>query len=248
MSQQDLINKIRNLREKAANEASTEAEAIQAAEMAARLMAKHEVSETELAEAARDGLVTAEAYEDGRKSICPAVEAALDGISAFTQTGVYISSTKRKRERVWTRSAMIVGLPADREMAIYLMLLIEGAAGRAWKDHHKQYRAHFSFLSSGQLSKARESFKLGFGIKITQRLIDLARKRKDEQASTGTDLVVHKEAMIADAMPDHLEPAKETDIEKLDLGAAQAGMAAGRDLNLSRPLQSADPEQMDMIP
>lgn len=186
MSQQDLINKIRNLRDKAANEASTEAEAIQAAEMAARLMAKHEISEVELQEAKDEGLVSQEAYEDGAKALCPAVNAALYGIFSFTQTDGFIRNSKRKGDSAWRKTAMFVGLPADREMAIYLAVLVQGASARSWKAFYKQHKAQFGYHSPSELAKARNSYKTGFGIAVGERLEELAAQRKEQQAQAST--------------------------------------------------------------
>lgn len=222
-----LIERIRAMQAKAENEASTEAEAIQAAAMAARLMSKHEVTDEELSliEGGGDG-IQMQRVNHGTKKMHFALKYAAHGIEALTETRGYVGTNWIDEQRlVWT------GLDSDVEMAVYLSLLIKGAADRAWRDHAKG-----RFFRNRTLS--RKSFLIGFGRRITERLIELSQERKAARSSTGTALVLRKDALIENYLADQdidiseTRPRKTMIDENYDHGAS-----AANDLNLSRPLE-----------
>lgn len=221
-----LIERIRAMQAKAENEASTEAEAIQAAAMAARLMAKHEVTDEELSliEGGGDG-IQMQRVNHGTKKMHFALKYAAHGIEALTETRGYVGTNWIDEQRlVWT------GLDSDVEMAVYLSLLIKGASDRAWRDHAKG-----RFFRNRTLS--RKSFLVGFGSRITERLIDLSQERKAARLSTGTALVLRKDALIDNYLADQGIDISETRPRKTMIDENyNHGSNAANDLNLSRPL------------
>lgn len=222
-----LIERIRTMRAKAENEASTEAEAIQAAAMAARLMSKHEITDEELSLIEGGGAgIQMRRVNHGTKKMHLALKHAAHGIEVLTETRGYVGTNLLDEQRlVWT------GLDSDVEMAAYLSILIKGAADRAWRDHSKGRQF-------GSRTRSRKSFLIGFGQRATQRMIDLSQHRKAARSSTGTALVLRKDALIESYLADQgidigeARPRKVTIDENYYRGANAAD-----DLSLSRPLR-----------
>jgi hypothetical protein len=236
MSQKDLIRKIRALREKAANAASSEAETLAAAEAAAKLIAKHEITESELSEANDEGDVKAAPFEGARKTVCPSLNAAIGGICEFCQVDAYFSFVHRGS------TLMIVGLEADRLMAMYLAELIQASAQRAWRalllqNNVQPKRAPVS---------ARNDFKTAFGLGVGEKLRTLAKERLSQQATTGTDLVVLKSEIIKSAMPTNLaDPRPLREIKPN--GLTRAGFRSGSDLSVDRPITAKEMQEIGVL-
>lgn len=241
MSQKDLIEKIRNLRAKAESEASTEAEVAQAAMMAGRLMAKHGITEAEIAEAERtgDGIDKAR-FEKRTRGIDPALDICLRTIGDFTDCRILFTFPKGQSHN---KDIHVVGFEADREMAFYLIELIIGASKRAWANAWAQGE---KFKNR---SAAMKSFKRGFGVNIAMRLREMIKERQ-AQKGTGTALVVRKTALVDRRIMEnegHIETARSnTKRMKIDQAALAAGFAAAADLNLGRPLEG-DQEEREAI-
>ncbi|MCG7492431.1 DUF2786 domain-containing protein [Thalassobius sp. Cn5-15] len=228
-----LLERIRAMQAKAESEAASENEAMQAAAMAAKLMAKHEVTEQELdlIEGGAAG-VTMERLKASTKTVHMAVRWAASGIEDMTETTGFFSKSKTLgREQL-----VFTGIETDAEMAIYLALMIRGAADRAWKSHaHGQ---HFR-----NRNKSRKSFMIGFGVRISERLRVLGRERRASRApSGGTDLVIRKQDLIerhlSDIGLDITEPRKARRIEVDE--NYHHGRQAGDHINLSRPIEEGE--------
>lgn len=224
----ELLDRIRAMQAKAENEAATENEAMQAAAMAAKLMAKHEVTEEELALIAggAEGIVM-QRLNHGTKQMHHALKYAAHGIETLTETRGYVGTSFFGDQRL-----VFTGLDSDVEMALYLSMLIKGAADRAWRSHAKG--RYFS-----NRNRSRKSFLIGFGWRVKERLIELAEERKAARSSGSTALVVRKDALIDDYLA-----AQDVDIEPqrtrktvIDDNYNQ-GAAAGDDVNLSRPIEN----------
>lgn len=236
-----LVERIRAMQAKAENEASTEAEAIQAAAMAARLMSKHEVTDEELSiiEASGDG-IQMQRVNHGTKKMHFALKYAAHGIEILTETKGYVGTNWVDEQRL-----VFTGLDSDVEMAVYLSLVIKGAADRAWKAHAK--RRTFS-----NRARSRKSFLIGFGWRIKERLIELSQERKEARSASGTALVVRKDALIEAHLAEQevniqSSRSRPTTID----GNYDHGANAANDVNLSRPLGDdgvAEPMQLEASP
>ncbi len=116
---QTLIERIRAMQAKAENEASTEAEAMQAAAMAARLMSKHEVTDEELSiiEAGGHG-VQMQRVNHGTKRMHFAAQICRARYrSAYRKQGICRDKLVRR-----TTAWCLQGLDRDLQMANYLSL------------------------------------------------------------------------------------------------------------------------------
>ena len=222
-----LVERIRAMQAKAENEASTEAEAIQAATMAARLMSKHEVTDEELSliEGGGDG-IQMQRVNHGTKRMHFSLEYAAHGIEILTETRGYIGTNWLDEQRL-----VFTGLDSDVEMAVYLSLLIKGAADRAWKAHAK--RRYFE-----NRNLARKSFLIGFGCRVAERLLEMAAERKAARPSGTTALVVRKDALIDNHLANRGVEIVEARTRKKSIdGNYHHGANAANDVNLSRPLE-----------
>jgi len=238
---QTLIERIRAMQAKAENEASTEAEAMQAAAMAARLMSKHEVTDEELSiiEAGGHG-VQMQRVNHGTKRMHFALKYAAHGIEVLTETRGYVGTNWSDEQRL-----VFTGLDSDVEMAIYLSLVIKGAADRAWK-------AHAAGRTFSNRTRSRKSFLIGFGWRIKERLIELAQERKEARTTSGTALVVRKDALIEAHLAEQEVNIKSSIGRKTTIdGNYDHGASAANDLNLSRPLgedRTAEPMRLEGSP
>lgn len=175
-----LAAKIRALRVKAEDSASTEAEAMQAVSMIAKLLIKVDMSEGELM--AQTGPTSDNNAVSGGYEYHDALVSAWFGIQALTETKLY-----KDRDNY----LMAVGAEHDVEFALYPTALIVSSAERSWGNVSK---------ALGSARKSRKSYMSGFSKRLKERLLELAEERRKAKTSTGTALVVSKESAISDFM------------------------------------------------
>jgi hypothetical protein len=227
----EVIERIMALRRRASNEASSVAEAEAAARIAARIIAEHGVTEAELRERGTAGIEEG-IHNRHRAKPHPALKQCSFQIGEFTECVSIICRGMNK----W------VGQPEDVCFALYLCELIQGASERAWAAHRKKLRV--------VLPTDRTDFMTGFGYTCGQRLVAMARERREAQsAGTGTGLVVVKlalaESYLAERYPNLKEqpaPRKTKSKKKRSATTLWAGMHAGEKVALTRPLEQDDTE------
>lgn len=227
MTREEAIARIKALRARASDEASSEAEASAAAARAAKIIAQFEVTEAELIERGTAGVTEAE-HNAGRRYPHPTLEIAVCSIGRFTEC-----------HPMWRRGANVwAGQPEDVEFAIYLCEMIQSAAERAYRRHWKArgYRAPSAHY--------RKSFLIGFGLSLVDTLDDMvfARRMERENQGNGTDLVIVKDALINSYMAEAYPNIRERAIRKRkepNMRAYTAGHQAGRNVNLNRPIGEA---------
>lgn len=224
---EEILKKIRALRARAANEASSEAEVEAAASRAAKLIQQHEVSESELIERGTSGIVEGD-HNSERRSRHPALETACSGIALVTHCHLLVGAYY-KGQLTW------VGQPEDVEFAIYLSELVQGASERAYREYRKG-------RTRTPTRHQRESFLGGFGLGVRNRLLTIERNRQAAKAAespTGTGLTVIKDQIIAsylqEAYPE-IPQEKRRKGKEADPFAAIMGMKAAAHLNVSAPL------------
>lgn len=227
MTREEAIARIKALRARASDEASSEAEASAAAVRAAKIIAQFEVTEAELIERGTAGVTEAE-HNAGRRYPHPTLEIAACSIGRFTEC-----------HPLWHRGANVwVGQPEDVEFALYLCEMIQNAAERSYQCHWKSrwYQAPNAHY--------RKSYLTGFGLSIVSTLERMVTARCKERTAQGgrTDLVVVKAALIGNYMAETYPDIKERDTRKRkepNLIAYVAGCQAGHHVNLNRPIGEA---------
>lgn len=227
-NRQDIIDRIRAMRAKAEDAAATEAEAMAAAEMAAKLLIKYDIKPEELAEIGKAEGVE-QAFRQGKVGH-PVAEAVAVAVSELTETKVY-------RDRAEIK---FIGLEEDVLMAVYLIEMLVGAAKRAWVGYSEDnYKEAVPFK---QLMHFRESFFVGFSARVSMRLNELRKFREEQRAQAqstghGTALVIVKQDIIRRKMEEMglvLGKARRKN-KTYDSATFMQGAAAGETVNLNRP-------------
>lgn len=224
-----LLDKVRALRAKAGDAASSKAEVLASLAMLAKLVAKYDIDETELATKTKHDILSGE-YQTGQKRLHTALLCCGRSIEYFTETKMWkVGSTGQIK---------FAGLPSDVEMALYLVELVQCGADRAYVDFYRKFKdthRHADLRGAG----VRTGFMMGFGTTVAARL----RALKDEyrkRPATGTSLVLVKTDLIRGYLNDEgisIHP-KSYSRNGSSLSKA-AGVKAGQKLNLSRPLGGA---------
>lgn len=182
-SRDTILERIANLRERASNDAATEAESNAALAMAAKLMNSYRVTEAEMAIAETEGRITVEvihktaegSYKVGRNR--HKIITAMCGIERLTNTRMVMKGYNAEVE--------ITGDRPDVEMANYLFVLIREALDRQYDEYKRTTPA----LGRG----AKASFQTAMGHRISSRLYDMARAEAKERQEAADAAHRHKE-------------------------------------------------------
>lgn len=221
-----ILARIRALRAKAANSASSEAEAQAAASRAAKLMVEYDLAESELgSDQERDGVEYATASHD--KTLHPVHQGVAAAIAKLTET------------HCWSENGNLrfAGMPADLEMAVYLSEMLRGAAERGWMTSYMDQ----PMKGRMEVGRFRAGFYVGFASRVSERIFDLARERETARTTaTGTDLMVIKRSLIMRKLrEDGLSFRKGRNRSRAGSDAGQmAGAAAGAKVGLGRPVST----------
>ncbi len=223
-----IIEKIRALRAKAEDHAATEAEAMTAAEMAARLLVKHDIKPEELAEVAKsEGTISG--FRQGL-ILHPVADYTAIAIARFTETKAYNSKGEIK----------YIGLEEDVLMAVYLTEMLVGAGKRGWVAYaDEQITTPLPFK---QMESRRFAYFMGFSTRVSDRLNELkayrdAARKEAQGTSNATALVVVKDAIIKKVIEEQgLSFSKRRDKSVyMDPATWRAGHMQGDNVNLGRP-------------
>lgn len=224
-----IIKKIKALRAKAQNAASTQAEVEAAAAAAAKLMIKHDVDESQLSEAQKqsgavEGGINTTFYRD----IDEVVNWIFRGVEKLTETKGYRDVTDNNTYK-------FIGMEHDVEMALYLMEMITQSAKRCWNSFVQERYEQGKTTSRG----LRPSFYQGFGRAIREKLDELTEERLSARSqAVGTALVVRKQDMIKTKMNEmglSLRKSRARRGGYVDPGAHSAGARKASTVNLNRP-------------
>lgn len=213
---EEIADKIRALRAKASNVASTEAEAAQAAAMIAKLLSRYDMTEDDVRDYDDDKAGAVQGATD--EKMHPVLGACWSGICKLTETEAY----KNLRGRL-----CFVGMEHDVEMALYLGEIITSAADRALKAGFPKATAH-----------QKASFYAGFGAALKEKLVELAGQRQAAKTATGTAIVVRKDQLVRSFLSEaglKLGKGKGRST-RADAAFYQAGRTVGGAMNLNRPL------------
>jgi hypothetical protein len=179
-----ILKKIRALRARAADSASTEAEAAMAARLAAKLLEDHNITLTDV-EVKAEG-VGKQTWDSGLRDrpseiyACKGIE-ALCGVKTWRTDGV----------------VHILGAPADVETALYFMDLVRGAMRRCWASFQRSDDFGLIQARTGKTTQSiGHGFRIGVAGRLGERMTEMANEAKRARASTGTALVVVKDQLI----------------------------------------------------
>lgn len=222
-----IIEKIKALRAKADDRAGTEAEAMAAAEMAARLLALHEVKPEELREL-QESVGAHDKYDQG-KVLHPVAGWLATSIANLTETTAYRADNEIN----------YVGTEPDVMMAVYLTEMMVATAKRGWLNLAED---EYEGLPFKQIQHKRVSYFQGFAKSVDAKLRALAAAqamRRTEAQGTGhsTALVVAKGDIIKrklDEMGIVLHKSRKKAIYA-DREAFGRGEAHGQTVNVNRP-------------
>jgi hypothetical protein len=221
-----IIKRIRAMRAKASNDASSEAEAEAAAGRAAKLMAEYDLAESDLgSDQERDEVAYATA--SGGKTLHPVDRGTAMAIAKLTETEVWQSDGRLN----------FAGMPMDLEMAIYLVEMLRSAAERGWMGGY----ADQPMTGRMAVGDFRDGFYLAFASHVSQRIMDLAREREAARAtSTGTDLMITKRGLITTKLKeDGLRlKTRKTKQRSGSHAGRDAGQAAAGKVGFGRPITS----------
>lgn len=224
---EDAIARVKALRAKASDAAATESEASAAAMMAAKLLSKYDIDESELVDVKNTGAT--EGAANNTKVLPEVLHWCWHGIQQLTETKCYI----------WKKSQMrFIGTPYDVEMALYLSEMLVGASKRMWIEYATDKHLPFS-----KMMAMRNGFMHGFGERINQRLLELAKERQNERAakvSHSHELVVVKSDLIKEWQEQNglrLVKGRVHNPGRTDLNSHLSGFAAGDRVNLNRPVE-----------
>ena len=218
------VNIIRKLLSKTVENGCTEAEAMTAAQKAGELMDKYGVqqSETEIkAEKCVTGNHGAHRAKPHPSQYCAKT------IADFCNCVVW--------HRRGSGEINFFGLPADVEVATYLLRIIEGAMDRSYLTYRKATHERTGM-------RLRNTFMMGFVDRVNARLRDLLKARHTETLVTtsGTSLMVVKNAVVAEQWAvDGFKLAKAKSVRVAmanSTAAREAGMAAGDKVHLGTAL------------
>lgn len=216
-----IAEKVRALRAKAADVASTEAEAMQAAAMVAKLLARYDLSEQDVAD--YDPGKAAAVQGELADAMSVVLSCSWSGITALTETSAYLGANRR---------LCFIGMEPDVEMALYLSEVIEGACARAIKAGFK-----------GANAKQRKSFQMGFGSSVKAKLMQLAEERKAAKTATGTAIVIRKGDLVKAFEAEaglNLGRGRRSRASWVDARYYEAGRTVGKSLNVGRPLSGGN--------
>jgi Protein of unknown function (DUF2786) len=233
----DLIARIRKILARTEEAGCTTAEAEAAYGLAASLMAKHNLDMEEIEQAAGldgEGWTEAEGIEAGRWSSVFDMAASVCCNFFFVQpfrTGRVNSDGKYREVQ------MFFGSPTNVETARFIFVSLLGAIDRIWKDHYRR----------GLYARTdRRAFALGvvegYSMKLAAERAAMVQERDEVAGQPGTALALQTIRDKTVAALDAAYPDMETDNRRTRIDGSHeahaAGHEAGRNLNLSRPLDS----------
>lgn len=235
MADDSIIAKIRALRAKASNAASTEAEVEAAAAAITKLMMKYDVEESDLVERTDAQAVHAKTGEFVNDMDFMVFE-CLYGIQTLTETKSYRSKTHKGARFGF------IGHEPDVEMALYLQEMLVITARREWC----RYVAGMIENGEKRPKSGRRDFYVAFARRICIRMMQLAEERQSARSGS-TALVVAKSAIIRERMQEDglvLRKSRAKGHMPRDRGAIAAASSAADRVNLNRPFSGTTKQQI----
>jgi hypothetical protein len=222
-----LLERIRNISARTTDNGCTEAEALAAAEMLAKLLSEHGLSMTDVEigeEKCQIGYLNT-----GRKTLHE-VRWCGTAVAEFTDCKVWSARQEG------SKTIAFFGLPGDVETAIYLMRVIKSSMDI----EAPRYLARAKELGELTGRRASHAFLMGMARRVSQRLREIKSHERQASQSTGRDLVVIKSAVVRAQFAGlgiHLRSGSSR-AHIGDNGAFAAGQAAGNNVSFNRGVGS----------
>lgn len=224
---QDIVKKIKALRARAADSASSENEAAMAAKVADELLERHNINLSEV-DVRADGVVK-ERWDSGRET-CPVESWAMEGIDK----GCNVKSW-------YTRGVItVVGSPADVETALYYIDLTRVAVVACWDSFQKTEEFWRQRERGNSARKIGFSFRKGVAMRIGERIGKFAESPERVRSSSNA-LVPVKNALVAAYLDENKIKISSASASPVDTSALYAGMKAGEKVALGRGIATSRP-------
>lgn len=213
---------IRGMVERTEENGCTESEAMEAASKIGALLSQFDLELSEVMAKDTSDMVSVEVYAaDFSAARLISGIGKLCSLVVYSQSGGTVASYK------------MFGHKPDVELGTYLYEICAEAADHGWQ----QYMDKHGFSKT-----ARDSFRIGFGHRVADRMYEL-RQQRDAEAqaravrSGGTSLVLLKDQIIeAEFSKTGIKLSSRAGPKVKDAGAARAGAAHGSTVNLANPL------------
>ena len=168
-----MLQRVLNLRARAENEASSEAEMNTAITMAMKLMDSYNIEEAELAIAEAEGRIEIEIVQKvadtsllkGKKQKHRIIS-VLSAIAKFTETKVVVSES--------SGAITFTGHRPDTELSNYMVALIREALDREFDNYRIGVAGRIGY-------GAKNSFQIAMASRVSERLYDMDRERDQER-------------------------------------------------------------------
>lgn len=220
-NRENILNKVRSLLAKTADNGCTEAEAMSALEMAEKLMERHEISNDDLKLDNEKAIIEVSDMKDPqniRWKLCYRV-------SKFTETYTYGNK----------KSVKFAGLKADVEFAIWLTETLTAFTQQQLKSY--MWANGYQSLQSAKRNRIINSFVIGCTSRIDSKLLQIINNRKVIINSNA--LVLAKQVLIDEAIKDLNIVASDNRVRKNKIysDVYRAGQSAGDSASFGRPIE-----------
>lgn len=221
--------KIASLMAKGQDEAATEAEALAAMDMAAKLMSQYGVTLDDIKNRESSSDEFSEDYWFRGTNLPAFAKLMATGVAKYTDTKVWVQN-KYYRDVGYRKVIAFLGYKVDVELANYIMDVCNRAAEYEWKKYAVT-------LPTGMRARARRDFQLGMASRLGQRL----RELKTEQTSkaTGRELVVVKYQLVErEFAKKNMRLGKGTRMSYRNDSSFNAGKSAANNVSFNRAVRS----------
>ncbi len=231
--QRDKIReKLRRLMSMTEGNGASEAEALAAAQAAARLMAEHNLAYRSVEEIDAEGFSndTRDWFKGSkgrmRSGPLPSAVRCLAAICDLCSVEHMFNT--------WTGRLTFFGTPSDTEVAHYLVVIISRAMDREWSARRRS-------LQPLAARRQRASFHLAMSIRIAERLFQMAEEQRPAAKATGTGLVVIKNALVKErfAAANGKPKTTRTNTKAASFEGVRAGLEAGERIPLNKGINEA---------
>lgn len=216
---------IQNMLDRTTENGCTEAEAMEAASKVGALLAEFDLELDEVL--ARD---TTDMTQQNVYAADYSMASIITGIGRLCSLVVYSMSGAT------VATYRLYGHKHDVELAVYLYEVCSEACDTGWQAYMDK---------NGYSKRARDSFRIGFGGRVANRMTELRNKRDRDAAAraaanpngTGTNLVVLKDQIVTQEFEKTGVKLRTTAGPRVHNAAAYtSGSAHGNTVNLERPL------------
>lgn len=230
-----MLDTIRNLRKKAANTASSEAEAMAAIEMADRLMAKNGITLDDLKESASKGGIVTDKW-GGATSVMHPVQYVATAIASLTETRTWLSYSPAGKQVL-----NFIGFEADVEYAMYLTDLVHNAMEKEWNEFRDS--GDYQLMARNLRGRARSDFMRAMAHRIRQKMLAMVTEKAANPSGLiqSNALVVAKRTMVTEALAETVGQLRSPRQRKKKYlsSAMHAGLAAGDRTTITTGIHAA---------